>query len=426
MNKLKLAAIGCGYRTQIYASLAADMPKYYELVAAADPVEYRTERIREISKNPVFRCFKDANEILAQNKLADVMIVGTQDAFHFEPCKRAMERGYNILLEKPIAQSIDEVIELESVANNLDRKVLVCHVLRYTPFYRKIKEIVNSGVLGEIISLNANEGVEPWHHSHSFVRGPYAVTEKATPMIVAKCCHDMDLLSWLLEQNCVAISSFGTLSHFNKKNAPKGSPVRCTDGCPVGTTCMYNAMEYAGKRRDVWLSAVWDNAMKATHEEIVDYLKKSQWGRCVYKCDNNTVDHQVLTLLFEKDITATFTMTAFERERHLEIFGTEGILKAGEFYRKFTGNDIIVVKHNSDAATTYKIEQTAGCDDHMGGDLGLMTELYSQMTGEGPEQMQSSISQSVQSHVMAFAAEEARLSGKVVNLSEFYSRHQKT
>ena len=247
-GKLKLAAIGCGARSRTYMGIAATMPDQFQCVAAADPVPARRDAIRELSGNPGMRLFASDAELLAEPKLADIMIIGTQDAYHVKPCLRSMEAGYDILLEKPIAPTMSEVRELAAAAKRLRRRVLVCHVLRYTSFYRKVKEIIDSGTLGNIVSVSAREGVGAWHQAHSFVRGHWAVTGDCSPMILAKSCHDLDILYWLIGRPCLSVSSYGGLSHFTSKNRPEAAPPRCTDGCPLGMGCMFHAMHYAKDR----------------------------------------------------------------------------------------------------------------------------------------------------------------------------------
>jgi predicted dehydrogenase len=255
---LRLAGIGCGSRTRTYLRLASEFPHLYAIVGGADPVPERVDRVHEsCGRPPHFRRFTGWRSLLAEDRFADVVVIGTQDADHREPCLAALEKGYDILLEKPVATRLEDVLEIEQRARRLNRRVLVCHVLRYTPFYRRIKKILESGVLGEIVSLNATEGVNPWHQAHSFVRGHWAVAEKASPMIIAKSCHDLDILSWLLERPCTDIHSYGGLAHFTAANAPQGAPARCTDGCPAGSSCAYNALLYASAHRS-WLAQVMD------------------------------------------------------------------------------------------------------------------------------------------------------------------------
>ena len=418
MKKLKLAVIGCGGRGLTYATLAGRMPDLYDVVAAADPNPARMERVRAASGNASFRAFTNDADILAQDKLADVMVIATQDSAHFAPAKAAMEKGYDILLEKPISTRPAEVLELSRLAERLGRRVLICHVLRYTPFYRKIREVVQSGAIGEIVTVNAVEATGPWHMAHSYVRGHWGVTETSSPMIIAKACHDMDILSWIIGRPCQSVSSFGALTHFTAGKAPAGSPARCTDGCPAGRQCPFNAMHYAGRER-AWLGYVFDKEASATTEQIREWLKISPWGRCVYHCDNTAVDHQIMNMKFEGDVTASFTMTAFDAGRCIEIYGTKGFL-TGRNERKTENADIVMIEHHTYNRTKWDLNPDAGgYAGHGGGDAVLMTELYAQMTRPDAAAMESSIQRSVQSHLMGFAAEESRTSGQTIHLAEY-------
>jgi predicted dehydrogenase len=417
---LRLAAIGCGSRTFIYFELAAKQPDLYEITAAADHSEARREKARVLSRNPAFRSFYDDAEILAQPKLADVMIIATQDAFHFAHASAALRKGYDLLLEKPISTNLRDVLALEKLAAELGRRVLVCHVLRYTPFYRKVKSLIAEGALGQIISFEATEGVEPWHQAHSFVRGHWAVTEKATPMIIAKSCHDTDILSWLVDSPCVSLHSFGGIMYFRPEQAPAGAPPRCTDGCPVGDTCFYNALRYTTDRKG-WLNIIYDKAKTANTGEIVDWLKRSPWGRCVYRCDNTAVDHQTVNMSFASGATGTFTMTAFSEGRDLAIFGTKARLLAGERVKRTAGCDIVIEDHATHAIQKIAIDfEKDGW--HGGGDAGLVHMLHGEMSKPRSEDMVSSLQRSVESHLMGFAAEESRVTGRALNLAEVRAR----
>jgi predicted dehydrogenase len=410
---LTVAAIGCGMRGRIYTGLMADMPDRFTVVAGADPSPQRVEAVRAKADNPDFRGFDSADALLAEDRLADIAIISTQDAYHFEPCKRALEKGYDILLEKPIATSSAEIRELQQLATSLGRRVVVCFVLRYTAFYRKVKEIVDSDALGDIMTINANEGVMPWHQAHSFVRGHWAITGDSSPMIVAKCCHDTDIIGWLIGRQCTHVSSFGKLSHFVAENAPEGAPPRCTDGCPVADTCMYNALKYVDQHRR-WLPMVFDNDSTAPDDAVVEWLRTSPWGRCVYRCDNSAVDHQVLAMNFDGGVTGTFTMTAFDNERHVEICGTKGVLRGGGFYKKHLGCDIVV--HRFADASDERVQVDAGSTGHGGGDGGLIDALYAQMTGP-LEDVQAAFGEAVHAHLLGYAAEQSRLNqGRAIKL----------
>jgi len=423
MKRLKLAGIGCGVRTLTYMELAAQMPTRYEVVAGADPLAQRVERARKASCNPDFRGFVDDAAILAEDKLADVMIIGTQDAYHVQPARAAMEKGYDLLLEKPIATDAAQVIELAGIAKKLGRRVVVCHVLRYAPFYQKVRELIDSGILGDIVSVNATEGVGAWHQAHSYVRGHWAVTEKCNPMIIAKSCHDMDVISWLVGRPCRSVSSHGSLMHFTEANAPEGAPARCTDGCPVGPTCHYNALRYASSRR-AWLRNVYDDDAGADLEQIRQWLSHSPWGRCVYRCANTAVDHQVVGMEFEGGATATFTMSAFAGgARQLEIFGTKARLHGGGFAREAGGAEIFVMQHDGGDMTRYNVSASiGGYVGHGGGDPGLVLALYDEMMRPNPDDMLTAIAESIESHVIGFAAEESRLTGQTVDVAEYRTR----
>jgi predicted dehydrogenase len=420
-RRLKLAAIGCGSRTFIYFELAAKQPELYELVAAADHNPARRAKARALSGNPHFQEFHDDCAILAEPRLADVMIIATQDAHHFAHASAALRQGYDLLLEKPISTNLRDVLALEQLARELGRKVLVCHVLRYTPFYRRVKEIVGSGVLGEIVSFEATEGVEPWHQGHSFVRGHWAVVEKATPMIIAKSCHDLDIFAWLVDSPCRSLGSFGGIMHFDAAHAPAGAPLRCTDGCPVAGQCLYDAHRYLTDKKP-WLEIIYDRTKTATDAEITGWLRTSPWGRCVYRCDNTAVDHQTVNMNFTSGTTGTFTMTAFSEGRDLAIFGTKGRLLAGERVKRTAGCDLVVEDFRSGKLERIMIDHEKD-GWHGGGDAGLVRMLHAEMGKPRAADMESSLEKSVESHLMGFAAEEARLTGATVALADFRRRH---
>jgi predicted dehydrogenase len=418
---LTMVGIGCGHRTFTYCGLAAQQPHRYRVVAGADPVPARTERLRIASRNPDYRAFADADALFAAGRLADLAVIGTQDAYHVEPAIRAMELGYDLLLEKPIAPDPRQVLELLAIAERLGRKVLVCHVLRYTPFYTLVHDLIAAGAIGDLVAIEATEGVGAWHQVHSFVRGHWAKAGTSNPMIVAKSCHDMDIISWLVGKPCLRVASFGGLHHFVAAKAPVGAPSRCTDGCPVGDTCHYNAMRYADRERG-WLNNVMDGAETADTATIHAWLTHSPWGRCAWRCDNDVVDRQVLAMEFADGVTGTFTMTAFGSGRDVVVRGTTGVLSGGETLKARTGDDVVVRSH-AGAETRHRVQiDGGGYAGHGGGDPGLVQALDRELA-KPARAMRSGLSASVESHMMAFAAEEARLSGQVVDLAAFHARH---
>ena len=412
---LTIAAIGCGGRTRTYFKLAAEQPKRYQIIAAADPDANRLDEAKALSANPDFRRFHDDKAILGEERLADIMIIGTQDRYHVEQGIAAMELGYHLLLEKPMAVEPEGVERLAAVAKKHQRRVIVCHVLRYTPFYQVIRNAVSEGRIGKLTNFNATEGLTPWHYAHAFVRGQWSNRSESSPMILAKCCHDMDILRWIVDSPCRQVASFGRLSHFRAEAAPVGAPKRCLDGCPVADTCHYNAEKYLNEHRDFWLPIAMSGTEGASDLDIRDFLQSTRWGHCVYHTDNDVVDHQSLALDFDSGVTGTFTMHAFGGGRNLELYGTEGRIYAGEQIHQQTGH--MVLHMDLDGKETPIDFETVegGYDGHFGGDQGIMNALYDEMTVV-EDAMLTSLEVSVESHRMAFAAEESRLSGQVVRL----------
>lgn len=428
MYRRTLAAIGCGGRTHTYVSLAlTHWRDRFDIVAAADPIRERAERLRSFAHAPAsFRVFESDTALLAEERLADIMIIGTQDNHHVQPCLAAMQKGYDILLEKPIATTPEEVLFLSDAARQLGRRVMVCHVLRYAPFYDQVKQCVEAGQLGEIRTIHASEGVGPWHFAHSYVRGHWRRSDTSCPMIVAKSCHDTDILTWLIGAPCVSVSSVGSRSHFRKEEAPADAPNRCTDGCPHADTCPYNALKYlAGQRK--WLAYVCDieqahqaNGQPAPDNSIRDWLTRSWWGRCVYRCDNDAPDHQTAQFQFAGGQTATLTVTAFDDGRNIEICGTRGVLRGGHALRHRLGldADYTITDHASGQTTYYSVnEQAGGYDGHGGGDYGLVSQLFDEMTQADPEAIRASIQRAEEGHLMAFAAEASRVRAETINMA---------
>ena len=409
--KLSLAVCGCGSRARTYSKIAISLANEFEIVAGADPVQSRVQAIQQISNNPNFKTFSSAEELLAQPKLADIMLITTQDQFHFEPAKKALELGYHLLLEKPAAQTIEEVKELVEIAKKHNRKIILCFVLRYTPFYSKVKEIIDSGQLGQIISLRAHEGVDPFHQAHSYVRGHWAKSADSTPMIIAKCCHDTDIISWLINSPCTSVSSIGNTAYFNENHAPEGATARCTDRCPHADTCLYSSLRYTTDKES-WLNMVYpDPTATRTKENILDWLHTSPWGRCVYSCDNDAVDHQQVIMEFENGTSATLSMTAFDSGRTLEIYGTKGSLRGGDAIKQQCNTDLIIRDHHNGELEKINLQDQIDSEyaGHGGGDHGLISSL-SRIINETSE---SPIASIIEGHLIGFSAEKSRLQGGI-------------
>lgn len=414
MPPLQIAIVGCGSRGRTYARIAASFGERYRITAAADPVAQRREEVANLAVSRGIRAFNTAEELIAVGASADVLIIATQDADHYEHAEAALRAGYDVLLEKPAAETLERCEALDALAHSLNRRIGLCFVLRHTPFYATAKALADSGRLGRIISIRATEGVEPFHQAHSFVRGHWSKSSDSTPMIVAKCSHDADLLCWLAGSAPAKVSSFGGLEWFHKDNGPSGIPPRCTDGCLVASQCPYDAHRYLGDKRH-WLEMVMDGAAKADDAAIMDFLRSSPWGRCVYQCDNDSVDHQVVAAEMQNGVSVTLTMTAFDHGRTLEIHGTRASLRGGSPFKEAGTPELWLRDHESGKSEPVEMLQTgaqadAGYAGHGGGDWGLINSLERMF--RGPERLSAGL-EGLAGHRLAFLAEQSRLSQSV-------------
>ncbi len=414
---LKVIIIGAGGRGSTYSKIMKESGKY-QVVGVAEPIESRRNRIKEMFNLRDEQCFKCWTEILAQPKMADIAVIATMDRMHFEPTMKAIDLGYDILLEKPAAPTPEECLIIRDAAEKKGVKILVCHVLRYTTYYSKLKELIENGTIGEVLSVHASENVGNLHQSHSFVRGNWGNSERGTFMILQKTCHDFDIFQWLIGSECKKVHSFGSLTHFTASNAPEGSPDYCIEGCPHGDTCYYNAVKlYLEDEENLWFREASTGKVVPTNEEVAEALKSTQYGKCVYKCDNDVVDHQVVTFEFKNSAVVSFNMCAFnEGERTTRIMGTKGEIS----YIPHT-NDIDVFDFATRKHTTVSTEllDNSILGGHGGGDGGIIDALYDYITNGICNEKLSEIGISVTNHMMSFAAEESRLSGKVIDMDEY-------
>lgn len=412
MKLITAVLIGAGARgAQGYAPYALDFPHELKFVAVAEANPVRMAKFAEEHGIPEDRCYETWEDLLKQPKLADTAFICTQDRMHYHPTLKALAAKYHVLLEKPMSPDPRECLEMERAAADNDRLLTICHVLRYTPFWSTIKRLLQEGRIGQVVSIQLNENVGYWHIAHSFVRGNWNHSEKSSPMILAKSCHDMDVLSWLMDQPCVRVSSFGSLMHFHSGNAPEGSTDYCINGCAVESTCPYSAPRFYLGEGKAWARHFTE---ELTRENIVRGLKETPYGRCVYKSDNNVVDHQVVNMEFANGATAMFSMCGFTRhqERIIQIMGTKGELRG--FQDKITVSDFVT---HEETQITIPPQITG----HGGGDSGIVRSFLQEVRsyGSGGESL-TSASASVRSHLMAFAAEESRLNnGKSIDLSEY-------
>ena len=427
MKQLSVILIGAGNRGRAYCTRMNKISDKYKIVALAEPVELKRKSCAKEYGIPEDMCFKDWRELLALPKMADIAVIATLDDDHYHPAMKAIELGYDLLLEKPIAQTAEECVDIANAAKERGVKVLICHVLRFTPFYRTVKSILDSGRIGEVVSVNATEGVGDVHFSHSFVRGNWYSEKDSNPFILAKCCHDLDIIEWLIGKRCRRVSSFGSLSYFRPENAPDGAPVQCAGGdCPIADTCPYNSPRiYIDNPNGFWgkkvFKAVESTTYELSDEELSEALKSSHYGRCVFHADNDVVDNQTVNMEFDGGATATLAVNAFnEGGRYIRIFGTKGELYA------FASSPAIHVytfdDRKSEDIPVMKTEESI-TGGHGGGDDGIVLELYNYVSGARYDSSIADISVSVANHIIGFAAEEARHTNTVVDLDEFFKKH---
>jgi len=413
MSKVKIAVIGAGDRGKDrYGAYGHTHKDSVEFVAVAEPNPIRrADFVKQHHIKPE-NVFTSWNHLLAVDKLADGVIIATQDDMHYDPTKLALEKGYDVLLEKPMSNDLRETVQLGELAKKYDNTFMICHVLRYTPFFSKIKALIDQGVIGDVMSVQHNENIAYYHMAHSFVRGNWRNSDESSPIILAKSCHDMDIILWLVGDRCKKISSFGSLSHFTEANQPKGASDRCLT-CHVEASCAYSAKKLYYKRLGTWPTTIVTDIQ--TEEALTEALENGPYGRCVYKCDNNVCDHQVTVLTFENGITATFNLSAFteQQNRTLKIMGTKGEIRGID-----TLNQIEVRLFGQEEYKLIEPEVIAG--GHNGGDTGIMNDFVSLLKGQEGKAL-TSADISVESHLMAFAAEHSRQTGQTVDIKAFYN-----
>ncbi len=402
METKKLVVFGLGQRGNIYAAFAKKYPEKLELVAIVENDPKRLEYAK--TTYPGARLFENYQDFLLAKIAADIVAVATQDEDHKEHSIAMMQAGYDLLLEKPIANKKEDCLAIYEASKQYGRKVIVCHVLRYTPFYSTVKRIIDSGKLGDVITIHASENVGYYHQAHSFVRGPWRNKAQSSPMILAKCCHDMDILRYLMGENCLSVNSYGGLSHFTSENAPVGSTEYCSD-CPL-TDCIYKAQTiYTSPEGDFF--ANYFTTKEHTKENVLTDLKGTQYDKCVYRTDNDVVDHQVTIMQFANGKTACHTMTAFSKEiyRDLKIHGTKAELVG------CVEENRLEIRTFGGAVEKVEIDVSeANVGGHMGGDYFMMNSLYYALNGQAAEGI-TYLDVSIDSHLMSFSAEESRLNG---------------
>lgn len=407
---VRIVVIGAGNRAHKYLEYARRNPEQLRLAGIVEVNDLRRRAMADAFGLPDKYCYARYDDFFAGGLDADMVLISTPENAHFDPAVKAIDAGYHVLLEKPIAQRLDECREIARRARRRGVLVGVCHVLRYHPYFAKIRELVASGRLGHVVSVNHTASVGLDRATHSYVRGIFRREREANPILLAKCCHDIDFLLWLTGSHCRRLSSFGSLRWFRAENAPAESTARCID-CPLEKECPYSAVDLYYNRRD-WISNFDVPEGSTLDEVILRQLRTGDYGRCVFRCDNDVVDHQIVSMELENDVTISFSMDAFtlgdQRETHIrlthgEIDGDERTLRV----RRFRGGEEQV----------YDFSGILGKPFHAGADLNLVEDFVDTLSRR-EHRFRTSIANSVESHRICFEAERSRLTGQTVILDQ--------
>lgn len=411
--------LGAGQRGSVYASYAEEYPECMKVVGVADNNPVRLKKMADTHKVPADYRFTDWAKALDKAKFADAVVISLPDDMHYHPCMKALDLGYDILLEKPVAPTEEECVAIRDKANEKGAIVAVCHVLRYAPYFIAMKEVIDSGQIGELISVQHLEPIRYEHMAHSYVRGNWHNSKKSTPIILAKSCHDLDIIRWIVNSPCRSISAYGDLTYFVPEKKPEGSPLRCTDGCPHENECPYSAIDiYVRKNLHTYVFDNLPTEKEPRKEALMKYLRTTDYGRCVFSMDNDQCDHYVASMEFKNGVTAAFSMEAFMKEggRRTQIMGTKGEIIGN--MKHFIVTDFRTgekVEWNS--KDVKEVAAYAG-HGHGGGDLCLTRDFVNAVGNKDQSYLTSSIDVSTESHTMCFAAEKSRLGDKRVTINK--------
>jgi len=409
--------IGGGNRgLHVFGGYAQAHPERLRIVGVAEPIAERRDALARRHHLDADRCFTDWKQALDASRMADAVIVATDDMTHTEPAIAALERGYHVLLEKPIAPTLRDCVRVVRAAERSGKILQIAHVLRYSAFYRAVADVLESGRIGRVLTLDMKEHVAHWHMAHSYVRGKFRNRQVAAPILLAKCCHDLDLMQWLVRSPVTRVSSFANLAHYRSESAPEGAPARCTDGCPVQESCAHDAVRlYLGPDEKLARGWPWsDISADPSREARRRALESGRFGRCVYRCDNDVPDHQVAVFNFSNGVLATFTMQghATHETRTIRISGTLGEL------RGVLASGLLEVTRHGDVAVE-RVDIDGSGIGHFGGDQGLLEHFTDAVSRGAVDEVVTSGRESLESHLLGFAAERSRLDGCVVDLDAF-------
>ena len=413
MKPVELIIAGAGDRGFVYASYAKKHPDKARIIGVAEPRDYYREKMVKDHGIQEDNIFSDWNDMAKKPKFADAVIITTQDHMHKDPAIAFTKKGYHILLEKPMAPDEKSCREITKTALSKNVILAVGHVLRYTKYTQHLKGIIDSGLIGDVVSVQHLEPVGFWHQAHSYVRGNWRNEKQSSFMLLTKSCHDMDWIRYIIGKRCKSVSSFGSLSHFKKENKPSIAGSNCLE-CDYEPQCPYSA-------KRIYLSLVkhgkvgWPVSIvtpNTTTTGVIKALREGPYGRCVYDCDNDVVDHQVVNMEFVDGETATFTMTAFTkaRPRETRIFGTRG-----EIYGNGTKIQVFDFLTGRSEIIDIAEDDTDALSDHGGGDYGLIEAFVNAVAENDKSKILSGPEESLESHLVTFAAEKSRRERKVID-----------
>ncbi len=417
MAPITALVLGAGGRGSVYGDYALAHPQNIEVVAVAEPAPDRMARMATAHDIPPSHQFATWEDALKHGRIADVIINCTMDRMHIDSTLAALEAGYDVLLEKPMSPVLHENVRLVQVAEDKGRLLQICHVLRYSPFFEAVRAVVQSGKLGRVVSIDHRENLVYWHMAHSYVRGNWRSEAEAGPMILAKCCHDFDILYWILRTPVAYLSSFGALTHFRPENAPEGAPQYCLDGCPAADDCKYYAPRlYASDMNGMPWNAV---ELKPSVEARLEAIKRGPYGRCVYHCDNDVVDHQSVNMELTDGTTVSLLMQGQGNEegRTMRYDGTRATL----YGRFVAGRYQLTIRYHRTGEEEDVPIIAKDASGHGGGDFGIMHSFYNALRGT-PDDSVTTARESLESHLLAFAAEEARLEYTTIHMDEYRAR----
>lgn len=420
---VRVVLVGAGNRTTIYGSYGEKNSDEMKVVGVVEPDPYRRNKAAKRFNIPTENCFDSIKTFIEKQPFADGVINGTMDDVHVETTIPILKAGYDVLLEKPIGISKEEILELREVAKQYKRRVMICHVLRFAPFYTAIKNKILDGEIGDIINIQTAENISYDHMAVAYIRGKWNSKKKCkSSILLAKCSHDIDLITWFLSnQHPKRVSSFANLMYFRPDKAPEGAGKRCLVDCQIEKDCPYSAkknyIEQGNWRQYAWRSIENKGSNLSIEQKIESLKTDNPYGRCVWHSDNDQVDHQSVVIEFENGTTATHNMVGGTAKpcRNIHIIGTkgeiEGTLEDGHF----------VMRHpDARAGHRFKeehVETNVSGDMHGGGDLRLVEDFVSLLQGKQPSVSTTSLEDSINGHLIVFAADEANEQNKVVNLT---------